>query len=76
MLSVIVAPGRLSVTPAPIGRGALFGIDLLGEIHRALHVGEEDSDLLPLPFERAAGGEDLLGEMLRRVAPRIGGLRQ
>jgi hypothetical protein len=42
MLAIIVAPGRLSVAPAPIGRGALFGIDLLGEIHRALHVGEEE----------------------------------
>jgi hypothetical protein len=28
----------------------LFGIDLLGEIHRALHVGEEHGDLLALAF--------------------------
>jgi hypothetical protein len=32
-----------------------FGIDLLREVHRALHVGEEDSDLLALAFEGAAG---------------------
>jgi hypothetical protein len=31
----------------------LFGVDLLGEVHRALHVGEEDGDLLSLAFERA-----------------------
>ena len=36
----------------------LLGIDLLGEIHRALHVGEEDGDLLALAFERASRGED------------------
>ena len=29
----------------------LFGIDLLGELHRALHVGEEDGHLLALAFE-------------------------
>ena len=41
------------------------------EIHRALHVGEEDRDLLALAFERAARGEDLLGEMLRGVGAGI-----
>src|SRR5205823_14765288 len=45
----------------------LFGIDLRGEIHGALHVREEDRHLLALPFEGAAGGEDLLGEVLRRI---------
>ena len=29
----------------------LFGIDLLGELHRALHVGEQHRDLLALAFE-------------------------
>ena len=29
----------------------LLGIDLLGELHRALHVGEEHRHLLPLAFE-------------------------
>ena len=50
----------------------LLGVDLLGEIHRALHVGEEDGHLLALAFEGAARGEDLLGEMLRRVGAWIG----
>jgi hypothetical protein len=31
-----------------------LGIDLLGEIHRALHVGEEHRDLLALAFEGGA----------------------
>jgi hypothetical protein len=39
----------------------LFRIDLLGEIHRALDVGEKDGDLLPLAFEGATGGENLFG---------------
>jgi hypothetical protein len=39
----------------------VFGIDLLGEIHRALHVGEQDSDLFALTFERAAGSKNFLG---------------
>jgi hypothetical protein len=30
----------------------LLGIDLLGEVHRALHVGEEHRHLLTLTFER------------------------
>ena len=29
-----------------------LGVDLLGEVHRALHVGEEDRHLLALAFER------------------------
>jgi hypothetical protein len=41
----------------------LFGIYLLGQIHRALHVGEEHGHLLALAFEGAAGGEDLRGEV-------------
>jgi hypothetical protein len=42
----------------------LFGINLLGEIHGSLDVGEEDGHLLPFAFEGAAGGEDFLGEVL------------
>jgi hypothetical protein len=53
------------------GRMSLFGIDLLGKIHRALHVGEENSHLLSLPFEGSARGQDLLGEVFRRVAARL-----
>jgi hypothetical protein len=37
------------------------------QLHRALQVGEEDSDLLALTFEGALGREDLLGEVLRSV---------
>jgi hypothetical protein len=44
-----------------------FGIDLLGEIQRSLHVGEEDGHLLALAFQGALGGEDLLGEVLGGV---------
>ena len=51
-------------------RARLLGIAVGEQLHRALEVGEEDRDLLALAFERAPGGEDLLGEVLRRVAVR------
>jgi hypothetical protein len=54
--------------PVPV-----FGVDRLGEIHRPLHVGEEDGHLLALAFEGAARREDLLGEVLRSVGSRIRG---
>jgi hypothetical protein len=44
----------------------LLGIELLGELHRALHVGEEDGHLLALALE-GARGEDLVGEVSGRV---------
>src|SRR5947199_7127302 len=50
----------------------LLGIELLRQLHRALHVGEEHGHLLALAFERAACTEDLLGEMSRGVRARIG----
>jgi hypothetical protein len=53
-------------------RMSLFGIDLVGEVHRAFHVGEEHRHLFPLAFEGAARGEDLLGEVLRGIGARIG----
>jgi hypothetical protein len=49
----------------------LFWIDLLAELHRALHVGEEYGHLLPLALEGAAAGENLLREVFRRVGARI-----
>src|SRR5215475_6908259 len=52
----------------------ILGIDRLREIHRALHVGEEDGDLLTLSFESAARREDLFDEVLRGVRPRVGRL--
>src|SRR4030095_5388033 len=45
----------------------LLGVELLGELHRALRIGEEDGHLLALAFEGAAGREYLLGQVLRRV---------
>src|SRR5712691_9655494 len=48
-----------------------FGIAVGQELHRALEIREEDRHVLPFTFERALGGEDLLGEMFRRVS--VGG---
>ena len=40
------------------------------KLHRALHVGEEDGDLLALALEGRLRGEDALGEVLRCVGVR------
>src|SRR5262245_7934197 len=56
-------------------RVPLFGIDLLGEIHRSLHVGEKDRDLFPLTFESRARRENLLGEVTWGVRQRRRGRR-
>ena len=45
----------------------LLGVDLLGQLHRALHVGEEHGDLLALAFQGGLRLEDLVGEVLRGV---------
>jgi hypothetical protein len=50
----------------------LLGIDALGQFHRARDVGEEHGDRLPLALEGALLGEDLLGEVARRVRARVG----
>jgi len=34
------------------------------QLHRALQIGEEDRDLLPLALESCLGGQDPLGEVL------------
>ncbi|TML11770.1 MAG: hypothetical protein E6G33_14365, partial [Actinobacteria bacterium] len=47
-------------------------VDLLGELHRALQVGEEDGHVLALALEGGAGGADLLGEVFRGIVARIG----
>src|SRR5262245_36031084 len=47
-------------------------IELLRQIHRALHVGKEHRDLLAFAFEGASRCEDLLSEVLRGVAARVG----
>src|SRR5262245_11703266 len=51
----------------------LLGIELFGEVHRPLHVGEEDCHLLPLALESGARRENLLGEVLWSVGTRFGG---
>ncbi len=45
------------------------------QFRRALHVGEEDSDLLALAFQSGFGGEDLLGQVLGGVGIRGGEFR-
>src|SRR5262249_22071724 len=47
-----------------------FGPQLRREFHRPLHVGEENSYLLTLAFQRASRGEDLLAEVSRWVRAR------
>jgi hypothetical protein len=50
----------------------LLGVAVRQQLHRALEVGEEHGDLLALALEGALRGEDLLGEVLRRVGVRRG----
>ena len=50
----------------------LLGVALLGELHRAHHVGEQHRHLLALALEGGAAGTDLLGEVLRGVGARVG----
>ena len=47
-----------------------FGIELLGQLHRAFDVGEQHRDLLALAFERGLGLQDLVGEVLGGVVAR------
>ena len=47
-------------------RAPLLGVRLLGELHRAHHVGEQDGHLLSLALERCPPGADLLGEVRRQ----------
>src|SRR5262249_23154739 len=49
-----------------------FRVHLLGELHRALHVGEQNGDLLAFALERGLRLQDLLGEVLGRVGARVG----
>jgi len=48
-----------------------LGVPVGEQLHRSLEVGEEDGDLLALALEGGARGQDLVGEMLGRVA--VGG---
>ncbi len=45
----------------------LLGVDLLGQLHRALDVGEEHRHLLALALQGGLGLEDLVGQVLRGV---------
>jgi hypothetical protein len=49
---------------------ALLRVAVSQQLHRALHVGEENGDLLALALERGLRREDPLGEMLGRVGVR------
>jgi hypothetical protein len=44
-----------------------LGVHLLGQLHRALHVGEEHGHLLALAFEGGLRLQDLVGQVLRGV---------
>ncbi len=46
----------------------LFRVAVGEQLEGAFHVGEEHRDLLALPLERMARGEDLLGQVAGRVA--------
>ena len=48
-------------------RVPLFGIELLGQLHRALDVGEQYGDLLALAFEGTATAENLFRQMAGRI---------
>ena len=48
-------------------RVPLLRVELLRQLHRALHVGEQHGDLLALAFEGGFGLQDFVGEMFRGV---------
>jgi hypothetical protein len=48
----------------------LLRVELLGQLHRPLHVGEEDRHLLSLTLEGGLRLQDLIGEVLRGVGAR------
>ena len=49
----------------------LFRIELLGQLHRALDVGEQHGDLLALAFEGGLGLQDFVGEVFGGVGAGI-----
>ncbi len=49
---------------------SFFGVPVGEQLHRALQVGEEDGDLLALPFQGRLGAEGLLREVLGGVGLR------
>jgi hypothetical protein len=49
----------------------LLGVDVFSKVHRALYVGEENRHLFAFALEGAAGGENLLDEVLGGVGARV-----
>ena len=45
----------------------LFGVYLLGQLHRAFHIREQHRHVLALALERRARGQDLVGQVLGGV---------
>src|SRR5208282_976813 len=45
-----------------------FRVELLRQLHRALHIGEQYGDLLALAFEGGFGLQNLVGEVFGRVS--------
>src|SRR5262245_896398 len=57
-------------------RMPVLWVDLRGDLHRSLHVGEEHRHLFTLTLQGGARREDLLGEVLRSVGAGIRGRRR
>ena len=49
-------------------RARLLRVSVGQQLHGPLDVGKQHRDLLALPFEGGAGGEDLLGQIARSIA--------
>src|SRR5438445_11905709 len=64
---VPVDAGEHQLEGAVDERVDLLGVEALGERGKARHICEQDRHLLPLAFERALGGQDLLGEVSGRI---------
>src|SRR5205807_3867525 len=47
-----------------------LGVELLGERRETRHIGKQDGDLLAFTFQGTPGGQNLLGQMFRRIGQR------
>jgi hypothetical protein len=56
---------------APHDLAPRLGILLLGEVHRAHHVGEQHRHVLALTLQDGSAGADLLGQVLRDMRARV-----
>ncbi len=59
--------GEHQLERSPHERMDVLGIQPLGDGGESGDIDEEHGDLLPLAFEGGLGGQDLLGEVARRV---------